>query len=63
MMPALDKQHLLEMTDTRLRLETEMQWIAEQIAVLEALAVDVATARPVDVESENWRRYRDDTRN
>jgi len=63
MMPALDKQHLLELTDTRRRLETEMRWLAEQIAMLESLAANVTTAYPMDVDSDIWRRYRDDTRN
>jgi|SRR5579871_2824700 len=75
MMPALEKQHLLEMTDLRLRLETELQWLNEQIEALEALgnagvasagdesAVKVFVARPLDVESEPWQKYRNDTRN
>ena len=69
MIPALDKQYLLEMTNTRLRLETERQWLQEQIAALEELAsmsplpADVVTARPMDVASETWQRYRDETRN
>jgi uncharacterized protein len=77
MIPMLEKQSLLEMTDTRLRLETELRWLNQQIENLEALAVGAAqeiadeesaavkvmVARPLDVESAPWQQYRNDTRN
>jgi Lon protease-like protein len=68
MMPVLDKQSLLEMVDTRERLETELLWLREQGSALEALPeseppVRILTACPLDVQSDAWQRYRDETRN
>jgi Lon protease-like protein len=77
MMPMLDKQHLLEMTDPRLRLELELQWLTEQIDALEALStggemegmtgsdppLTVMVARPLDVHGEPWQQYYNENRN
>ena len=77
MLDAQEKQHLLEMTDTRARLEDEVRLLHEQIAALEAAedveeeaeeAEDVSEgrvliARPLDLESRKWQKYIDALKN
>ena len=73
-MPATDKQRLLEMTDSVVRLETEKIFLREQIEVLESIPDDlpgdeeqtagsIQIALPLDTQDERWRQYRGESRN
>lgn len=69
MLPSLEKQQLLEMTDTRARLEAELEWLRQQITELETtsferpVASQVMVARPVDLQQERWQAYKQESRN
>lgn len=74
---SLAKQHLLELTDPRERLEEERTLLRALIEELEALSADTSSdleseaspgvkvliAHPIDAEEEDWRTYRHDARN
>ena len=78
MLDPLDKQALLEMTDTRARLQDEVRLLREQITELESAefveeaasedAADEETdrvliARPLDLQESKWQKYVDQLRN
>ncbi len=73
-MPAIEKQKLLEMTDSVQRLEAEKDFLQEQIEALESIPDDpssdaepteasIQIALPIDTQDARWKQYRGDSRN
>jgi Lon protease-like protein len=60
-LPLEDKQRLLEMSDTRLRLQTEIALLREHSALLKQ--TEPATVAPLQPDAEFWQYYRHNARN